>query len=146
MFGALSKEKKEPDSLGLGLPVVLPLHLCTVSNISKLCIALTFYFSKVVKSDLPNLAININSSACSIIRGALNSMPPLKVRIFQKVSFIKLLLPKINKELPLKLTLNSVDVLKVSTNQNNLMKTSFLPQNQQNIVRISVRCTLGQES
>ena len=126
--------------------MVLPLHLCTVSNISKLCIALTFYFSKVVKSDLPNLAININSSACSIIRGALNSMPPLKVRIFQKVSFIKLLLPKINKELPLKLTLNSVDVLKVSTNQNNLMKTSFLPQNQQNIVRISVRCTIGQES
>ena len=59
-------------------------------------ISLAFYFSNVVKSDLPNLAISINSSACSIIRGALNSMPPLKVRIFQKVSFIKLLLPKIN--------------------------------------------------
>ena len=123
MFGALSKEKKEPDSLGLGLPVVLPLHLCTVSNISKLCIALTFYFSKVVKSDLPNLAININSSACSIIRGALNSMPPLKVKIFQKGVFYKLILPKINKELPIKLTLNSDVALKVSQNQNNFMMT-----------------------
>ena len=123
MFGALSKEKKEPDSLGLGLPVVLPLHLCTVSNISKLCIALTFYFSKVVKSDLPNLAININSSACSIIRGALNSMPPLKVKIFQKGVFYKLILPKINKELPIKLTLNSDVALKVSKNQNNFMMT-----------------------
>ena len=82
----------------------------------------------MVKSDLPNLAISINSSACSIIRGALNSMPPLKVKIFQKGVFYKLFLPKINKELLIKLTLNSDVALKVSKNQNNFMMTLSSPK------------------